>query len=89
MPIRMQRAVSRSAHSGSWRLGTVRMSERFLPPNGPAKRRQLNELREHIAGELAGTAWLEEVRERGPGRLVGIGDPSDHRAVGPSVRSRA
>ena len=27
--------------SGSWRVGTVLMSERFLPPNGPAKRRQL------------------------------------------------
>ena len=38
--------------SGSWRLGTVRMSERFLPPNGPAKRRQLGELREYIAAEL-------------------------------------
>ncbi|HXD55698.1 MAG TPA: Ppx/GppA phosphatase family protein [Solirubrobacteraceae bacterium] len=63
----------RPAHSGSWRLGTVRMSERFLPPNGPAKRRQLNELREHIAAELAGTEWLEEARELGPGRLVGIG----------------
>src|SRR5262249_55608830 len=51
----------------------VRMSERYLPPNGPAKRRQLNELREHIAGELAETAWLQAARERGPGRLVGIG----------------
>ncbi len=39
--------------SGSWRLGTVRMSERFLPPNGPAKRKQLEELREHVAAELA------------------------------------
>src|ERR1700761_7341119 len=38
--------------TGSWRLGTVRMSERFLPPNGPAKRRQLTELSEHIAAEL-------------------------------------
>ncbi len=59
--------------SGSWPLGTVRMSERFLPPNGPAKRRQLNELREHIRAELDGVAWLAEQRERAPVRLVGIG----------------
>jgi exopolyphosphatase / guanosine-5'-triphosphate,3'-diphosphate pyrophosphatase len=59
--------------SGSWRLGTVRMSERFLPPNGPAKRRQLAELREYIAAELAGVAWLADLRAQGAGRLVGIG----------------
>ena len=35
-------------------LGAVRMTERFLPVNGPAKRKQIDELREHIAGELAG-----------------------------------
>jgi len=61
---------------GSWRLGTVRMSERFLPPNGPAKRRQLSELREYIAAELGGTDWLAALRERaseGSLRLVGIG----------------
>ncbi len=52
--------------SGSWRLGTVRMSERFLPPNGPAKRRQLDELREHIAAELAEAAWLAARRARAP-----------------------
>jgi exopolyphosphatase/guanosine-5'-triphosphate,3'-diphosphate pyrophosphatase len=60
--------------SGSWRLGTVRMSERFLPANGPAKRKQLDELREHLAGELAGASWLSgsgaDATER---RLVGIG----------------
>src|SRR5581483_11741823 len=59
--------------SGSWPLGTVRMSERFLPPNGPAKRRQLNELREHIRTELEDVAWLRELRERAPVRLIGIG----------------
>ncbi len=59
--------------SGSWPLGTVRMSERFLPPNGPAKRRQLNELREHIRAELGTVAWLAAQREHAPVRLVGIG----------------
>jgi exopolyphosphatase / guanosine-5'-triphosphate,3'-diphosphate pyrophosphatase len=64
--------------SGSWRIGTVRMSERFLPPNGPAKRRQLEELREHVAAELAQAPWLTPGAQPGRaevsgGRLVGIG----------------
>jgi exopolyphosphatase/guanosine-5'-triphosphate,3'-diphosphate pyrophosphatase len=62
------------AHTGSWRVGTVRMSERFLPPNGPAKRRQLQALSEHVAEELAQAQWLSDAKAaaRG-GRLVGIG----------------
>jgi exopolyphosphatase/guanosine-5'-triphosphate,3'-diphosphate pyrophosphatase len=58
--------------SGSWRVGTVLMSERFLAANGPAKRRQLQELREHVAEELAGAPWLEGAGSKGR-RLVGIG----------------
>ena len=64
-----RRAMARS--SGSWPLGTVRMSERFLPANGPAKRRQLEELREHVAAALADAAWLSDARPSGtaaPGR---------------------
>ena len=56
--------------SRSWQLGTVRMSERFLPPNGPAKRRQLEELREHVAEQLTDAAWLTGDAR---GRLVGTG----------------
>jgi exopolyphosphatase/guanosine-5'-triphosphate,3'-diphosphate pyrophosphatase len=60
--------------SGSWRLGTVLMSERFLPANGPAKRKQLEELREHVAASLAGSSWLRGRGSAGAGgRLVGIG----------------
>jgi len=55
--------------SGSWRLGTVRMSERFLPPNGPAKRKQIEELREHVARELEQASWLAQTGRR----LVGLG----------------
>ena len=55
--------------SGSWRVGTVRMSERFLPPNGPAKRKQLEELREHVARELEQASWLAQTGRR----LVGLG----------------
>ena len=61
--------------TGSWPIGTVRMSERFLPPNGPAKRRQLEELRDHVAAELAQAPWLADGGDGadGGGRLVGIG----------------
>jgi exopolyphosphatase/guanosine-5'-triphosphate,3'-diphosphate pyrophosphatase len=62
----------RALQSGSWRLGTVRMTERFLPVDGPAKRRQLEELREHVAQELEQASWLAQARE-GDRRLVGIG----------------
>jgi exopolyphosphatase/guanosine-5'-triphosphate,3'-diphosphate pyrophosphatase len=55
--------------SGSWRVGTVRMSERFLPPNGPAKRKQLEELREHVARELEQASWLPQAGRR----LIGLG----------------
>ncbi|MDQ6811337.1 MAG: Ppx/GppA family phosphatase [Actinomycetota bacterium] len=59
---------------GSWRVGTVRMSERFLPPNGPAKRRQLQQLRDHVASELQQADWLAGAgRSARSRRLVGIG----------------
>src|SRR5258708_7434250 len=70
----------REQESGSWRLGTVRMSERFLPPNGPAKRRQLAELREYIAAELAGVASLEDLIER----LASL--PAAERASVPGIK---
>jgi exopolyphosphatase/guanosine-5'-triphosphate,3'-diphosphate pyrophosphatase len=56
-----------AADSGSWPLGAVRMTERFLP-DAKAKGRQLKALRAHVAEELASAPWLA----RG-GRLVGIG----------------
>jgi exopolyphosphatase/guanosine-5'-triphosphate,3'-diphosphate pyrophosphatase len=55
--------------SGSWRVGAVRMSERFLPPNGPAKRKQLEDLREYVARELEQASWLSQTGRR----LVGLG----------------
>jgi exopolyphosphatase / guanosine-5'-triphosphate,3'-diphosphate pyrophosphatase len=58
----------------SWRLGAVRMSERFLPADGPAKPRQIDELRRHVARKLRDTTWLRDEGGRGVGgRLVGIG----------------
>jgi len=58
-----------AVHSDSWRVGAVRMTERFLPGADPPKRRQLEELRAHVARELGQAAWLP----RTGGRLVGIG----------------
>ena len=73
--LQLVRVAGRLAReSGSWRVGTVRMSERFLPPNGPAKRKQLEELREHVAAQLSDATWLADgAGEQRGGRLVGIG----------------
>jgi exopolyphosphatase/guanosine-5'-triphosphate,3'-diphosphate pyrophosphatase len=71
--LQLVRVVGRRARElGSWRVGTVLMSERFLPPNGPAKRKQLQELREHVTAEFAGAPWLADAAADG-GRLVGLG----------------
>ncbi len=55
--------------SGSWRVGAVRMTERFLPNGGPAKPRQIEALREHVTQELGSATWLTKTGRR----LVGIG----------------
>ena len=66
--LQLVRVVDRLARElGSWRLGAVRMTERFLPGNGPAKRRQIEQLREHVAAELARAEWLD-ARGPAPGR---------------------
>jgi exopolyphosphatase/guanosine-5'-triphosphate,3'-diphosphate pyrophosphatase len=73
--LQLVRVADRLAReSGSWPLGTVRMSERFLPPNGPAKRKQLEELCDHVAEQLAAAPWLADRAEaQKGGRLVGTG----------------
>jgi exopolyphosphatase/guanosine-5'-triphosphate,3'-diphosphate pyrophosphatase len=59
---------------GSWPLGTVRMTEQFLPGRGRAKRRQLQELRDHLSAELQDAPWLASEGQSASGRrLVGIG----------------
>ncbi len=52
----------------SWRLGAVRMTERFLPGDGTVSRKELGRLREHVARKLERAGWLA-----GTERLVGIG----------------
>jgi exopolyphosphatase/guanosine-5'-triphosphate,3'-diphosphate pyrophosphatase len=68
-------------HCGSWPLGTVRMTERFLPGRGRAKRRQLQELRDHLSAELEQAAWLAPGGSQPGRRLVGIGGTVRNLAV--------
>lgn len=60
--------AQQSAELGSWPLGAVRMTERFLPDKKPSKK-QLKALRAHVRGTLADATWLAA----GGDRLVGIG----------------
>src|SRR3954452_6263318 len=53
----------------SWPLGAVRMTERFLPDDKPAKPKQLRELRAFVAGALERAPWVP----RSGSRIVGIG----------------
>jgi exopolyphosphatase/guanosine-5'-triphosphate,3'-diphosphate pyrophosphatase len=53
----------------SWPLGAVRMTERFLPDDKPAKPKQLRELRAFVAGALERAPWIK----RSGSRIVGIG----------------
>jgi len=80
-------AGRRAERFSSWPLGTVRMTERFLPPNGPAKPRQLRTLRDFVTGELEKADWLSQA----DGRLVGVGGTirnlaaAAQRALGASI----
>jgi len=53
----------------SWPLGAVRMTERFLADDKPAKPKQLRELRAFVAGALERAPWVR----RSGARIVGIG----------------
>jgi exopolyphosphatase/guanosine-5'-triphosphate,3'-diphosphate pyrophosphatase len=53
---------------GSWPLGAVRMTERFLPEKKPSKK-QLKALRGHVRETLADATWLPAAGQR----LIGIG----------------
>ena len=53
----------------SFPLGAVRVTERFLPDSGPARRKDIRRVRAHVLESLDELAWLGR---SGP-RLVGIG----------------
>lgn len=59
----------RAVDVGSWRLGAVRMTERFLPGDGPASEADRKALRKHVRKELARSPWTAELGDR----LVGVG----------------
>jgi exopolyphosphatase / guanosine-5'-triphosphate,3'-diphosphate pyrophosphatase len=68
--LQLVRVAGRLAReSGSWRLGAVRMTERFLAGDGPAKRGQLKALAGHVSRKLERAPWLELASPR----LVGLG----------------
>lgn len=54
----------------SWPLGSVRMTERFLP-GGKASKKGLRALREHVRDSLVDATWL--IGGGGRGQLVGVG----------------
>src|SRR5262249_53083852 len=58
-----------AAETDSWRLGAVRMTERFLAGDEPAGSKQLTRLRDHVARKLERAPWLAA---RDP-RIVGVG----------------
>jgi exopolyphosphatase/guanosine-5'-triphosphate,3'-diphosphate pyrophosphatase len=71
--LQLVRVAGRLAReSGSWRLGAVRMTERFLADEGPtrpAKRSQCKALQAHVARKLERAPWLSSAGAH----LVGIG----------------
>jgi exopolyphosphatase / guanosine-5'-triphosphate,3'-diphosphate pyrophosphatase len=68
--LQLVRVAGRLAReSGSWRLGAVRMTERFLAGDGPAKRSQCKALQAHVARKLDRAPWLTLTGSR----LVGLG----------------
>jgi exopolyphosphatase/guanosine-5'-triphosphate,3'-diphosphate pyrophosphatase len=58
----------RAGEMGSWPVGTVRMTERFLPDE-EAKGKQRKALREHVAEQVESAGWLSRTGRH----LVGLG----------------
>jgi exopolyphosphatase/guanosine-5'-triphosphate,3'-diphosphate pyrophosphatase len=56
--------------AGSWPLGAVRMSERFLPEDDKASTKQIKALRSHVRGLLEEEDWI---KPGDPARAAGIG----------------
>ena len=65
--VHVERRLARELDS--WPLGAVRMTERFLNEDKPAKAKQMRELRAFVAGALERAPWLR----RSGSRIVGIG----------------
>ncbi|MGI8430315.1 MAG: HD domain-containing protein [Solirubrobacteraceae bacterium] len=59
----------RAGSMASFALGAVRLTEQFLAAGGPARKKDLQRVREHVGETLGGGNWLSRT---GP-RLVGLG----------------
>ena len=68
-----------AAEADSWRLGAVRMTERFLPGDGPAGAKQLKRLRDHVARKLEQAPWLALARPADRRRRRHRPEPGDGR----------
>jgi len=76
--MQLVRVASRHAtEEMSWRLGAVRMTERFLPGADRPSRKDLDRLRAHVRAKLERAPWLA----RSGGRIVGIGGTVRNLAV--------
>ncbi|MDE3069979.1 MAG: Ppx/GppA family phosphatase [Acidobacteriota bacterium] len=79
----VQVAGRRERAWGSWPLGAVSMTERFLPGSGPAKHRQIERLRAHVSEQLSAQPWIGAGAPRDAGCGDGEGDrPGRPRLVG-------
>ena len=69
----------RPGQLGSFPLGAVRLTELLLPGEGPARRKDLARVRDHVRAALADLGWLRSGAAAGSGRgpveprLVGVG----------------
>jgi exopolyphosphatase/guanosine-5'-triphosphate,3'-diphosphate pyrophosphatase len=62
-------AGRRARESASFPLGAVRVTEQFLPGDGPIRKKELSKLRDHVAATLSDLDWLASSGTR----MVGIG----------------
>jgi exopolyphosphatase / guanosine-5'-triphosphate,3'-diphosphate pyrophosphatase len=62
-------ANRRATQLCSFPIGAVRLTEHFLPGEGPAKKKELERARSYIRGSLGAVSWLTGSGDR----LVGIG----------------
>jgi exopolyphosphatase / guanosine-5'-triphosphate,3'-diphosphate pyrophosphatase len=62
-------ADRRAQESVSFPLGAVRVTEQFLPGDGPVKKKDLTRLRDHVTEAVSGLDWLSSAGKR----MVGVG----------------
>jgi exopolyphosphatase/guanosine-5'-triphosphate,3'-diphosphate pyrophosphatase len=71
---------------GSWPLGAVRMTERFLPGTDAPTKKQLRALRSHVSKQLKAEPWVLEAAAGG--RIVGLGGSVRNLASAAELRAQ-